>query len=493
MLPGRDHRDPGSIKVIAVANCWMPRMVLAVCLLAITAARSIAQPPPRGVGSWKLETLRLRDGTEFRGLIQSRGEKELDFAEIVQRPGQPTFAIVRGVDVRQVAKIDALPASEHAELEQRFRQFRHRAVIEAGRMDAVRLEPSIAEEHEEFLYRGTWFILHSTADEESTRRCVVCMEQVFRAYRTLLPPRNIATNSSDQPSLQIYLDSSLDEYRGRLKKLGLSLTSPAFYSPRQRMIIAGSEMSAFARRLAETRGEMQRQEAELERLEKAFPASLSRIAETLREQGFADQEIAAELQTRRNAWKGEKALALSRLQEQSRRNEARFADVTREMFARLYHEAFHAYLDRHVYPRDEHHVPSWLHEGLAQVFEAGELEGDSLRIDSPNGAQLASLREEFGSANPLPLERLLATEERSFVDEQPGAETARNYRYAWGVAHYLVFERNLLGSPALDRYVSRESAALSPTVRFEQLVGQRMDKFEPAWRESILKLPMAKK
>ena len=44
------------------------------------------------------------------------------------------------------------------------------------------------------------------------------------------------------------------------------------------------------------------------------------------------------------------------------------------MFRRLYHEAFHAYLDNYVYESPGYEIPTWLNEGLAQVFAAGLLE-----------------------------------------------------------------------------------------------------------------------
>ena len=39
-------------------------------------------------------------------------------------------------------------------------------------------------------YRGKWFSLDSTVDEPTTRRIIVRVEQVFTAYRQVLPPRS---------------------------------------------------------------------------------------------------------------------------------------------------------------------------------------------------------------------------------------------------------------------------------------------------------------
>ena len=158
-------------------------------LVGIASSSLAADPPGSPAGRWKLETVVLKSGKEHRGLVQARREREIDFAEIVQRPGKPTFAIIRGIDAGQVAKTELLPPAEHAELVRKFHEYRHKAPIEAGRMEEVKLAPLELDGHAYQSYRGSWFTLLSTADEESTRRCVVRMEQIFRAYRTLLPPR----------------------------------------------------------------------------------------------------------------------------------------------------------------------------------------------------------------------------------------------------------------------------------------------------------------
>lgn len=420
--------------------------------------------------------------------MQARREREIDFAEIVQRPGKPTFAFIRGIDAAQVAKTELLPPAEHAELVRKFHEYRHKAPIEAGRMEEVKLAPLEEDSHSYQSYRGSWFTLLSTADEESTRRCVVRMEQIFRAYRTLLPPRQKRTQNEQE--LTIYLYSSLDEYRQRLRTLDLNLNAPAIYSARHHQILAGGEMAHYAHRLAEVRKEMKDLETRYDKLDKDFAVSLARLSDELRTKGFSKDEVTQELQLRKTDWKNERAAVMARMAEQDRRNLARFSEVTREMFARLYHEAFHAYLDSHVYPQGSHHVPTWLHEGLAQVFEGGQLEGDSLRIDAPDRDRLKLLLADLNSNDPLPLARLLVAEERTFAGDHGGRASERHYLYAWGLSYYLVTEKNLLGSSALDEFVSQQSATLSPTVRLEKLVHQPLEKFEAQWREKLQKLAL---
>lgn len=456
---------------------------LALCLVCERNLPA-ADPSP---GKWRLEALTLKSGKQYSGLVQSRREKEIDFAEIVQRPGKPTFAIIRGIDAAQVAKAELLPPEEHAELARKFHEYRHKALIEAGRMEEVKLAPLEVDGRSYLGYRGSWFTLLSTANEESTRRSVVRMEQIFRAYRTLLPPR-LKENQEVKQELTIYLYASLDEYRQRLRALELNLNAPAIYSARHHQIVAGGELAHYAHRLAEVRKEMADLEKQYDKLDKDFAVSLARLSDDLRGKGLSKDEITQEMQLRKTDWKNERAAVMARMAEQDRRNLARFSEVTREMFARLYHEAFHAYLDSYVYPQNSHHVPAWLHEGLAQVFEGGQLEGDSLRIDAPDRNRLRQLQADLRSDDPLPLERLLVAEERTFAGDHGGRASERHYLYAWGLSYYLVTEKNLLGSPALDEFVSQQSAALSPTARLEKLLHQPLGTFESQWREKLQKL-----
>ena len=160
------------------------------------------------------------------------------------------------------------------------------------------------------------------------------------------------------------------------------------------------------------------------------------------------------------------------------------------MFARLYHESFHAYLENCVYPHDRYDVPRWLNEGLAVTFEGGILEADALRVDAPNAVALKRLKADFSSPQPLSLERLLSTSAAAFLErhdtDRPAAD--RLYAYAWGLAYYLAFERHLLDSPALAEYAVPEAKKLAPVPRFERLVGIRLAQFERQWREYVLSL-----
>jgi hypothetical protein len=474
---------------ISLAHIGQVALVVALLLSLLTSglSLSLAEEPNRdfAAGRWQLETLKLKDGKEFRGLSQDEGQQQFDFAEIFQPAGKPMYAVVRGINREQVASLKRLTTGEHKKLAERFRQFRNRAVIEAGRMEQVALRTEKRHGATYRIYKGDWFELLSTTDDEASRKCVVRIEQIFRAYRLLLPP-----NVEGGHKLQVQLFGSLTEYRTRLRDIGLSINHPACYSPREHLILAGSELTAFEERLAQTRAENDALRKNYTRLDGEFAKELNRLSRELKEGGFSPDEIASEMRLRRSGWKTEMEGTLSKISEVDRRNAARFRDVTEQMFARLNHEAFHAYLDLFVYPHDEHHVPRWLNEGLAQVFENAQLEGDSLRIDAPDRERLRALQ---GDSDWLPLAKLLTSGDQAFLSNDyaaghGGASVRRTYLYSWALAHYLAFHEDQLAGPALDEYVAPQIAPSDPIARFESLVGMPLSQFEQRFRQTMLGL-----
>jgi hypothetical protein len=332
------------------------------------------------------------------------------------------------------------------------------------------------------VYRGPWFTLRSTADDETTRRCVVRIEQTFRAFRLLLPPR-----VEEPRGLEVVIWGSMDEYRGALRAERLEIANPAFYSVTNNQIVAGSDLTQYSAELAKARAQNESVRKDYVALDAALPGRLAALTDDMKRQGFTKDEIRDELTIRRAAWAEEFAAMEKQIAEMSRRNEARFAEVTQEMFRRLSHEAFHAYVENYVYPHKSGELPRWLNEGLAQIFEHGQLEADALRVDAPQAELLERLQADLAGENPLPLAQLLAADSNSFVKTHQAAASNRNYLYAWGLAYYLTFEHDLLGSERLDAYAAT-SPAPDPVQRFEKLSGEPLDTFETRWRAAMMKL-----
>ena len=228
-------------------------------------------------------------------------------------------------------------------------------------------------------YQGEWFSLESTADEEMTRRSIVRIEQLFTAYRQILPPRLVP-----QTRLQIRLFGETAEYRQFLGGRGLDLQNPAFFAADFNLVAAGSDMNRFVAERGRVRREHQQLREEYARLLADTPGRVKELNEELRKAGVSSEERQKISVAEQRKWKDEFATLEAQIKAAERRNDNRFQEVTGEMFGRLAHESFHAYLENFVYPRLSSEVPRWLNEGLAQTFEAGLLDGDSLRVDAPD-------------------------------------------------------------------------------------------------------------
>ncbi len=435
-----------------------------------------------GTGSdWPLESVELRSGTVYRGLVRSESELEIEVMEVVRAPGKPMFLVIRPVPRRDVAEITRLPDEERQRLIGRTNRFRKRVLIEADRMDRIVLVPVVVNGVRRFRYEGNWFGAVSDADEETTRRCLVRIEQIFRAYRLVLPPR-----TTPRRPLEMLLFGSMDEYGDYLQSHGLSLENPSFYLARQNRIVAASELTRFSRHLAEARARHDQIQQTLEKLDADLPQRLRRLADQLKLQGYTRKEIVDELQAQKNAWSHRKTRLLAQIAETNRLNDNRFDELTRQMFRRLYHEALHAYLENYVYPDGPYRVPRWLNEGLAQTFESGQLDGDILRIDAPDRTALMAVKQRLASSEPPSLEELLWANETDFLTahEEAGGPARQTYYLSWAVTYYLAFlsDHSIWGTAALDAFVTPDDRGLAPTVRFEQLVGMSLPKFENHWR-----------
>ena len=91
-------------------------------------------------------------------------------------------------------------------------------------------------------------MLDSTADEETTRRSIVRIEQMFAAYCEILPRRTRPVSP-----LRVKLFGSMSEYNDFLKSLGLNIENPAIFIADENLLAAGSELSAYGQQLQAVR------------------------------------------------------------------------------------------------------------------------------------------------------------------------------------------------------------------------------------------------
>ncbi|MDX1964190.1 MAG: DUF1570 domain-containing protein [Pirellulales bacterium] len=430
---------------------------------------------------WPLEQLRLKDGRVLAGVFQAESTERVDFLEVRRLPGQPTYLVRRRLPAESMAELTRLPPADRNALLEKIEKFRNRSLEELRNMRGLALVKHDHPSGHEWSYTlGPWFELHSQTDEELTRRAIVRIEQMFQAFAEILPPRR-----TPQQRLKIHLFGTLGQYQEFQAAYGIQLKNPAFFIPEKQLLAAGSELTELVREL----NTIKAQHAKIQEQIQAHNASLK---QRLREQaaeyqriGYAKEEIAKLIGLQRSQWQKELNQLKGELKQAEAANTQVFEKATGEMFARLYHEAFHAYLANFVYPAENNQVPRWLNEGLAQVFERGIVEVGTLRLDLPEEAQRSALQRDLLQESRLPLEEVLGAEETHFLvrhGQSTDRLSERYYLYAWGLAYYLVIHEPVLESRQLDNYVAASSQSLSPRARFEALVGMPLEQFEVRWR-----------
>ena len=448
-------------------------------------AASPAAEPQSPAAAWKLERVTLTDGKTHDGLITVEGPAVIEFIEVHQPAGKPVGLVVLSIDRKSIETWTRLPPEQRELLATRIEGFRNRALIELRREGDLRLVAIRRDQTVSWQYQGDWFSLESTADEEMTRKSIVRIEQLFTAYRQILPPR-----LKPQTRLQFRLFGDTAEYRQFLGGRGLDLKNPAFFAADFNLVAAGSDMNRFVAELDRVRREHKQLRQEYARLLAETPSRVKELNDTLGKAGVPSEERQKISVAEQRKWKDEFATLESRIKAAERRNASRFQEVTGEMFGRLAHESFHAYLENFVYPRASSAVPRWLNEGLAQTFESGLLDGDSLRVDAPGARPLARLKSDLAGTSPLPLGDVLTADADQFISTHRGdaEQSSRLYLYSWGLAYFLAFEQPLLGTSDLERYVGPDTTGRSDIERFEALVGMPLAEFQQRWRGVMLGL-----
>ncbi len=449
----------------------------------------LAAPPQQSARTaWPLEELTLKDGRVHRGLVESESTQRLVFVEVGQPAGKPMFLWVQPIRRELIASRKRLPPAERAELRRRLEpllKFKSRAHIEAGRMASLKIVARISGERTRYLYQGDWFELESTSDEETTRRSVVRLEQVFMAYRRILAPR-----IKPRRPLRILLLGSTAQYRQHIKQAGLDITNPAYFSVSENLVVAGSDITRFGRQLAKVRANNRAVLKEYQKTTAEMPARLERLSRELKQQGFDRKQRRDELVATRRRWQDELEQVRRQIASSERRNAALFDQFAKGMLTRLRHEALHAYVENYVYghANRSHHLARWLNEGLAQVFEGGQIDADTLRIDAPNRQKLVALQADLRSARPLPLAELLRADQDLFLVSHPDAARAsdRHYLYCWGLVYYLTFATPGFNGKALDALTSRDLPDESR--KLERWVAMPLTEFEKQWHAWMLKL-----
>ncbi|MBL8799224.1 MAG: DUF1570 domain-containing protein [Planctomycetia bacterium] len=455
------------------------RRAPAGCALALLlAAAALAQS--NGDGDWKLEQVTLKNGRSYGGLVLKEPADEVVFQIVRRKPGRVPVVFTATFPRGEVKRLDKLAGKDRDELVARINALTADGTPDDPRLKYPELKPAVfvgSERKDGLRYESDHFELFSNAGEDVVRRAAARLEQIYAAYAFHLPPVN--RPAKPNTTTRIYLFQSLPEYQAVLK--GRNIFNPAFYDASANEIICAAELKPLTRQLEEVR---RHQAEQLERLKKQ-EAEVARLPK-----GEVQERARQQLQEARR----ELTVAAAR-------NEELFRAATRQLFHSLYHEAFHAYLANFVFPPDKGEVPRWLNEGLAQIFETAITAGNELNVGQVDPARLEMAKTLAGKDGLVPLTDLLRSNAAQFVvaHGQDRQAADRYYLTAWALMHYLMIERKLLGSAALDDYLAALNGKLDPVKgtrerpadpleALSKLAGQPIPQLDKELRDYILKL-----
>lgn len=459
----------------------MPRLTCVLSAALLITAGLTAQPPAAVLTPWPFDELILKNGAKFQGLILNENPVEVRFRSVRRPPGKPTFTLTSKFPRDEIASIKRLSDADRAVLREHLSELDLDGSGEATRMEALELTAAmwLGQPAAGRRYESDHFVLVSDAPEQVTRRAAVRLEQVYTAFARFLPP-----TVTDARKTTIQLAPDRDEYKLLLAPLGQTdLLNPAVYDPRANLIVCGSDLRRLGKELDEARLQHAQQLAALARYEEAV-RKLYRKPELDRYL----EPIAAD---RRRVYAAD------------RENGAKFDAANARLFAVLYHEAFHAYAATFVYPpltaeqvkagMGTGELPRWLNEGLAQVFETAVVEAGELRADHADRVRLNRVKDALRGKSDLrvvPLADLLRAGKDRFLahhaDERAVAD--QTYLTCWALAHYLTFDRRVIGTPKFKAYLAAVNTRRDPRAEFEVLVGRPLATFEHDWHNYLLRL-----
>jgi hypothetical protein len=415
---------------------------------------------------WKFDSVYLKNGHAFEGLIVEETKDAVHFKSVSRRPGSRTSVFSTVFQRDDIARLERLSDPDRQELARRIEQLEGREDRDKARMASLVVESAPFPGNGAGLkYAGKHYVLLSNAREVLVRRVCVRLDDIFQAYTD-----NLGAPRSPPEPTKIVLYRSVAEYQGFLRGARANILNPAFYDPAANQIVAASDLERAAEELT---GRRQKHEALLTELDQ-YEKRLKRH--------FNNQPPANLMQKIQQDRRG--------LQMVNSENESAFERASRPLFATLYHEAFHAYLDNFVYPSREMTVPRWLNEGLAQIYETALVETGELRVGHVDSDRLAAVQEAVRKNKLLPLSELLVSQPKHFqiAHQSEALISDRYFQASWAVAYFLRFDRKLLTNEALDKYVAELHRGANPIEAFRDFVGQPLSEFEEQFRKYIVRL-----
>lgn len=438
---------------------------------------SLAAPivgAPSTVPEWPFDVLRLKNGVVHKGLVLEESATAVKFKVVRRAPGKPTGSVTLSFTKKEIAKLERLSDDDRAVLKAKLDDIESSPEAEARRLEKVDLKLCdwMGKKDAGLRYDSDYFSLVSDAPEEVVRRAACRLENVYTAYARFFPARFAGA----APTV-VNVHQTLAGYQKSVPG-GEAIKNPAFFEVSANRVVCGTDLQKLGDDLA--------------RFHAKAKVDLDKIAEGEAKviKYYADKP---DFQRFMKPFKDQRA----QIEKVAKQNDNAFELATRQLFQTLYHEAFHAYACCFVFPasgndrtKSPGELPRWLNEGMAQVFETAIFEAGELRIGHTDRGRLEKAQDALTKKEFPPLKSILTAGRVAFVVTHAGKrpEADRAYVATWALAAYLMFDRQVIGTSALDEFIKSINSGTDPIKTFEALVDQPLDEFERAFQSWLRKL-----
>ena len=458
---------------------------------------------PAAGGEDPRDVLVLKSGAEHRGLLVSENEAQVVFDLIVSGKAFSKALATRSAfartEIRELRKItDAQRASARASLAKLESSAKQEAVSEQS-LPVQAIEWPAKDPKKKIPARKIeleHFVIESNASEPFLRKSAYRLSRVFNAYQ-----QHFGTDH-EAAKVRVLLFSTMEDY---YSAIGNEIKNPAFYSPAMKLICAGCDVAKYEFAIKEVRELHAKFEQQLLAYKKNIAdvranlnAQVSKYHEKINAGGKGATAEGQALMEEVKALQRQAQLHLGKLEKEAsdvqneiavlnRRNDTVFNEYTQAMFATLYHEGFHAFLDNFLFPEGQsQHVPRWLNEGLAQYFECARIEGERFILGQEDREKMTLLKKWKKAEALVPLDKLVAGGPQDYlVHEISNIEhSTKHYLQAWCLVHWLG-ERGRLQKEVLRAYVGALNDHKKPLEALPLLSGASNEELTKAWEEKL--------
>lgn len=451
------------------------------------------------------DVLTLKGGDVHRGLLVSDDGKDVVFDLVMSGKNvsktmlsRTTFSRAEVTDLKTLTEAQRTAARKY--IENVDTQSRKDALAEKEVVLETVMLPSLKDRTQQIAGKKIeleHFTIISNAGDDFLKRAAFRLNKVFNAYKSYF-----GVDRNEAKKVEIIIYGSMANYYA---DAGKGIKNPAFYAPDRKMICAGCDVAQLEAAIADVRKQHASLTSQLDDWKRKVAnarsdvqAAVSKAHEQINAGGKgatpAGQAAMENLKAQQREWQvqiGQQEKMVNQFQAEieacNRRNNMIFNEYTQQMFATLYHEGFHAFLDNFLLPEGSSRVvPRWLNEGLAQYFELSRMEADRMVLGQDNRERMAILRK-FKTENALiALDKFVTAGQADYIvhDIANLENSTKNYLQAWLVTH-IIGEKGRLKKEVLQEYVKLLKDNKPPLEAMPTLTGMSNADLEAAINEKL--------